>query len=279
MIWQSNYFQKSKELAYIILPRFILRPLLIFIDLFIRKIFKSQSNEANIISNIVKSRNNSNRKVEFIEFGFGPTEFNCINLSQEGVGGLIYDLRQGNINLAKKILHKNTKIVYQKLIPNDLKAVSNPDVYKIISIDVDGNDYEFAEIALKYNKPNLLIVEYNCSFGNKNIKVPFDINFDRYKFHSYYHGASITALLNLAHFNNYCLVDVSENAVNAFFVSSTETTSRECLLKLNYGLELNAHGTRSKIARLSISEQFDRILNYPLVNLGNFTVSCPATKD
>jgi len=196
-----------------------------------------------------------------------------------GGSGLIYDLRKSNINLAKKILHKNTKIVYQKLIPNDLKAVSNPDVYKIISIDVDGNDYEFAEIALKYNKPNLLIVEYNCSFGNKNIKVPFDINFDRYKFHSYYHGASITALLNLAHFNNYCLVDVSENAVNAFFVSSTETNSRECLLKLTYSLDLNAHGIRSKKARLSISEQFDKILNYPIVNLGNFTVPCPATKE
>ena len=279
MIWQSNYFQKSKEIAYIILPRFILRPLLIFIDLFIRKIFKSQSNEASIITNIVKSRNNSNLKVEFIEFGFGPTEFNCINLSQEGESGLIYDLRKSNINLAKKILHKNTKTVYQKLTPNDLKAVSNPDVYKIISIDVDGNDYEFAEIALKYNKPNLLIVEYNCSFGNKNIKVPFNINFDRYRYHSYYHGASMTALLNLAHFNNYCLVDVSENAVNAFFVSSTETNSRECLLKLTYSLDLNAHGIRSKKARLSISEQFDKILNYPIVNLGNFTVPCPATKE
>jgi hypothetical protein len=279
MIWQSNYFQKSKEIAYIILPRFILRPLLIFIDLFIRKIFKSQSNEASLITNIVKSRNNSNLKVEFIEFGFGPTEFNCINLSQEGESGLIYDLRKSNINLAKKILHKNTKTVYQKLTPNDLKAVSNPDIYKIISIDVDGNDYEFAEIALKYNKPNLLIVEYNCSFGNKNIKVPFNINFDRFRYHSYYHGASITALLNLAHFNNYCLVDVSENAVNAFFVPSTETTSRECLLKLTYALDLNARGIRSKKARLSISEQFDKILNYPIVNLGNFTVSCPATKE
>lgn len=89
-------------------------------------------------------------------------------------------------------------------------------IFSIISIDVDGNDYEFAEIALHYNRPNILIVEYNQSFADLSVKVPYSKNFNRHDFHSYYHGASILALLNLAHKYGYCLYDVSENAANAF---------------------------------------------------------------
>jgi hypothetical protein len=278
MTYQSN-FQKLKRLIYFATPRFLLRPALSFINIYIKRVFWSQSNEADLIRSIVKIDNESNIPIEFIEFGFGPTEFNCISLSQKGENGLIFDQNKENVNLAKKLLHKNTKIYWKKMIPDDLKSIRNSGVYNIISIDVDGIDYEFAEVAFKFNRPNLLIVEYNSTFGDKNIKVPFDISFNRHEYHSYYHGASIVALLNLAHSNNYCLYAVSENAVNAFFIPSLKTKRQKCLGNLAYALNLNSHGIRSKKSMLSISEQFKKVENLPLVNLDNTVSYCPALNE
>jgi len=278
MTYQYN-FQKLKRLISNVTPRFLLMPTLLFIDIYIKRVFRSQSNEADLINGIVKLDNESKLPIEFIEFGFDSTEFNCISLSLKGENGLIFDPKKENVNLAKKILRKNTKIYCKKMIPDDLKSLVNPDVYSIISIDVDGIDYEFAEVAFKFNKPNVLIVEYNSTFGDKNIKVPFDINFDRHKYHSYYHGASIVALLNLAHSNNYCLYAVSENAVNAFFLPSSKTKSYKCVGNLAYALNLNAHGIRSKVSMLSISEQFKKVENLPFVNLDNSVCHCPALNE
>ena len=62
---------------------------------------------------------------------------------------------------ARKILHKNTEVLEKLLSPIDLKLTLSKKNFLIISIDVDGNDYEFAEVALHSSKPDILICEYN----------------------------------------------------------------------------------------------------------------------
>jgi hypothetical protein len=254
-------------------PRIILRPTLFFIDKFFRTVFRSQSNESEIITKIV-----AGKKVFFIEFGFGATEFNFAVLSKSGEVGILIDASEYNCTLGKKILHRNTKVFSQKLSPEDLIKFKSyiPETRELImSIDVDGNDYEFFKFAILNLKPYLIICEYNSSFGEKRIKVPYDPNFDRYTLHKWWHGVSLNSLVDLAHANNYCLVATSSNSVNAFFIQSGDPLAKFCKKILAKGHQDNNMGERSMRSSLTNIQQFEIIKDYPYTDLENERLPCP----
>ena len=253
------------KFSYTVLPMVVLRNLFKLVELFhMKKIYRSQSNESKILESLISTNNINKKDVWFFEFGISPTEFNCALLSKFGNLGQVVDSNPFNVMAARKTLHKNTEVLEKKLSPTDLKLTLSEKNFSIISIDVDGNDYEFAEVALRSNKPDILICEYNQCFADLKVKVPYSKNFNRYDFHGAYHGASILALLDLAHKYGYCLYDVSENAANAFFAPSELSTKSRCALMLAKAFKLNSSAGRALIMKKSAHQLFQEISGYPL---------------
>jgi len=262
-----------KNIAFKYIPRFILYPLLQIIHKYIMQIFRSQSNESEIIDFLVQKQSKF-----FIEFGIGPTEFNCSKLSTEGKKGILIDSNWDSIKIAKKILNKSTEILCMKLKPKDLLKLKQkipPAHQLIVSIDVDGNDFEFFEYALKKLEPDLIVCEFNPTFGNKRIKVPFNHNFDRFLWHNYYHGVSLNSLVDAAHQYNYCLTGVSSNMFNAFFMQSNTSQSKNCDRIRRKTLSDLDSSSRSLKSLMTQKQQFTLIKNLPFDNLGKFKKICP----
>ena len=265
------------KFSYTVLPRVLLRNIFKLIELFhIKKIYRSQSDESKILENLIFTNNVNKKPIWFFEFGISPTEFNCALLSKFGHLGQVVDSNPFNTMAARKVLHKNTKVLEKLLSPIDLKLTLSEENFSIISIDVDGNDYEFAEIALHHNRPDILIVEYNQSFADLKVKVPYSKDFNRYNYHGAYHGASILALLNLAHKYGYCLYDISENATNAFFAPSELWTKLKCSLTLEKAFRLNSSAGRALIKNKSSHQLFQEINGFPLEYLDDNNFTCLA---
>lgn len=180
----------------------------------------SQSNEAEIIDSLLARFEVPH---SFVEFGFSGWEFNCIKIANEWEG-LLIDSNDYNIAVAKRIFSKKIIVKKMWLTLETLDYVI--DYIKtrklgILSIDVDGNDYWFLE-KLIVTRPKIIIVEFNVAFGLRPISVPYDRAFDRTKKHESweYYGASIAAMNYICERNNYSLLEISHNGVNAFFVSN-----------------------------------------------------------
>jgi hypothetical protein len=89
----------------------------------------------------------------------------------------------------------------------------------LLSVDIDGNDYWVLE-ALEVVSPRILVVEYNSTFGDAAVTIPYDENFSRERAHYslLYWGASLTALCRSATKKGYALVGGNSAGNNAFFV-------------------------------------------------------------
>lgn len=265
--------QSVKELFLANLPRNVLRPFLLLVDrMSIKKIFRSQSNEFLILTKLIQDRNK--QEIFFTEFGFDPTEFNCSRLSNQGIKGQLFEMNSYKVEIGRKILHKNTSITNRKLLIDDVKHLTAIAKFHIFSIDVDGNDYEFATEALKL-KPDVLIVEYNAIFQDKRVKIPYSQNFNRFDYHRNYFGCSLTSLVDLAHRNSYCLAGISNSAVNAFFVPTGLLNPKECMNNLIFGLNQNHIGTQSRSGTRNLNLLYEEIRNYPLEHLENLKFLCP----
>lgn len=274
-----SQIRKNVRHLFYSLPRVITRPTVMALEIVNVKVFRSQSNESELIDRIILQHNFENKNIYFLEFGFGPTEFNCARLSHSGNTGVLIDMDRTNIDIARKILNKKTQIIEKKLEPLDLYKIANfsSQTFNILSIDVDGIDYEFMEFALINFKLDVIVVEFNSTFGDNRVKVPFDLNFNRYSYHGSYHGASLKAFVDLAHKHKYCLESVSSNYVNAFFVSSDFTTKTECRKVLEKSIKNLDQSIRSINTGMTWKEQFEVIKKFPLQNLENSEIDCSAT--
>lgn len=269
-------YQNIKNSIFAKFPRIILYPTLKLLNrIHLKKVFRSQSNESQIIDGLMKY-NVKNLEVEFFEFGFDPTEFNCAIISSLGCKGTLIDTDAKKTNIGKKILNKNTIIINDKMLPDKLKAYKASNKFFIVSIDIDGNDYEYVANAFSELKPSILISEYNAIFQNKRIKVPFKENFNRHSHHGNYFGASLQSLVDLAHSNSYCLAGVSHSAVNAFFVPSGHLSSHLCKSNLQFGLNQNKIGAVSKQGSRNLTHMFAEISHLPLDNLDHLSRLCTA---
>lgn len=156
----------------------------------------------------------------FVEFGFHPIQFNCIELAKRpDWRGLLIDGNAQQVADALAILPSQISAIECFLTLDNLGYIKRAfPRLGVLSIDVDGNDYWFLRELID-TRPAVISVEYNSTFGHAPISVPYDPSFDRHQKHSsgWYHGASLTALAKLCADHGYGLAAVSEAGVNAFF--------------------------------------------------------------
>lgn len=233
----------------------------------------SQNGEDGIIDYLFSQIGVSSKL--FLEFGFGVIENNSLRLIlKNGWGGVLMDGSGASVKAFNRALQKmgimNVQAIQQFLDLENLKPTilncSLPEQIDLLSIDVDGNDYWFWK-DITYLTPRVVIVEYNASLGpDLSITVPYDPLFERYEKHpsGFYHGASLTALVKLAHEKGYVLVGCDSNGVNAFFV-------REDCLKGSIREILPSHAyfvNKRRVKRgLSPEMQFEIIKNMPYINI------------
>ncbi len=107
----------------------------------------------------------------------------------------------------------------------------------ILSIDIDGNDYWIWK-AISAISPQIVIVEYNSSFGNKHaLTIPYQPGFRREKAHfsHLYWGASLPAFCSLASQKGYIYAGSNSAGSNAFFVRKDSAGNiKECDFHENF---------------------------------------------
>jgi len=230
----------------------------------------SQSNEAAILGKLVGSIDAPH---SFCEFGFNPKQFNCVDLLRAGHAGLLIDADRLRTKTATKLfanlgLSKTT--VWNRFLSLDnlreIEAFFPVDSLGVLSIDVDGNDYWFLERLLGL-RPYIVVVEYNASFGNENISVPYDAAFDRHRKHpsGWYHGASIRALTGLSKRAGYALVEVSTDGINLFFVR--QDVMPRHLVELDPKSAYKENTLRNAWSGTHSAEQWQQIRHLPFVEL------------
>ena len=157
----------------------------------------------------------------FIEFGFHVFEYNCVELTKLNYKGLLIDADKKNCERSNSIFKKlklKTKAKSSWIKINSLDPIlefvkNNNDRLGILSIDIDGNDYWILKEIYSFVKPEIIITEYNASFLDKSISVPYHDNFERHLFHKsgFYHGASINAFYKLLSEDYFLIESIGGN--------------------------------------------------------------------
>ena len=176
---------------------------------------RSEADERQILSRLANGAPKT-----FVEFGFHPIEFNCVDFANDpSWSGLLIDCSKRQVDDARSLWPSRLEFVQTFLTLDNLDFIRNRFAsLGILSIDVDGNDYWFLK-ALIDIEPTVISVEYNSSLGMEPITVPYDPAFDRHHKHplGWYHGASLTALTKLCAEHGYGLAAGSDGSCNAFF--------------------------------------------------------------
>lgn len=177
----------------------------------------AQSDEPEIIDRLAAE---TGAPSSFVEFGFAPGEFNCIRLSHHA-DGLLIDCSERSVEIANAILPKRVRARQMFLTLDNLDVVRNAfPKLGVLSIDVDGNDYWFLKALIEL-EPSIISVEYNSSFCQESVTIPYAPDFDRSIYSpDYYHGASLIALAKLCRAHGYGLAAVSRFGANAFFTTT-----------------------------------------------------------
>jgi hypothetical protein len=175
----------------------------------------SQNDEDGIINYVFsKIKTKSNKFVEIgIEDGI---ECNTRNLVENfGWEGIMIDGNTKETKRAREFyLSDRVSIVNSIVTPNNINKFISEDV-DLLSIDVDGSDYWLWK-AVKYN-PSLVIIEYNSTFYDKSITIPYSDSF-RKEFHPDWllHSAGLNAFIKLGKEKGYKFIYA--NGINAFFL-------------------------------------------------------------
>ena len=121
-----------------------------------------------------------------------------------------------------------------------------PEEIDFFSLDMDGVDYYILREILKVIQPRLIVVEaQNIWKTEKSVTVRYNSDFNRFKFHEDYCGASIPAFVKLLKENNYKLVAHNKYGFNIFFIKENlggdylpEIKAADCIANLpNYYIE------------------------------------------
>jgi hypothetical protein len=218
-----------------------------------------QSDESVILSRLVDQIPKT-----FLEFGFHPTEYNCIGLRD--FRGLLVDGDAQTVRLARSLLPKRIEARQSFITLDNIKSLSTHfPTLGVLSVDVDGNDYWFLE-ALLPKRPAVIVAEYNASFGLNPVTVPYDPSFDRAAKHEsgWYHGASITALTSLCRTHGYKLVAVSAAGGNVFFLPHAAA-----MPELDAAQTYRESTLRNRWSGTTANDQWERIKHMPFVKVTN----------
>ncbi len=179
-----------------------------------RKVY-SQNGEDGVIEAIFAAIGTTDRFC--VEFGVeNATECNSANLLEQGWTGLLMDPDGTSRN--PRIAIKNEFITAENI--NDIFAKHHvPQVFDLLSIDIDGNDYwVWRELR---HQPRVVVIEYNASVPPEfRLVIPYDPKFQWNG--SDYFGASLRALTELGDSKGYQLVHCERAGANAFFVARSE---------------------------------------------------------
>lgn len=174
----------------------------------------SQNGEAEVLEEIFEVIGTTSKR--FLEIGIEDgKECNTRNFVEDY--GWFGTMVEGNIKESKRAreFYKGycVNIVSDFVTPDNINQFISNDL-DLLSIDVDGDDFWLWK-AVK-DKPRVVIIEYNSTYGEKSITQPF-LNHPRVEHHPdwLYHGASLKALIKLGKEKGYRLFDA--NGVNAFF--------------------------------------------------------------
>lgn len=167
----------------------------------------------------------------FVEIGAGDgIECNCANLAINfGWHGLFVDGDAEHVAHGTGFYerHPDTRLfppvfVTGMVTKDNVNGVLSDAGFKgeidLLSIDIDGMDYWIWE-AVECVDPRVVVIEANAKLGMRSIAVPYDPGwtYDA-DAHPHYHGASLPAMVNLAHGKGYRLVGTNRFGFNAFFV-------------------------------------------------------------
>lgn len=215
------------------------------------------------------------RDGSFVEFGFAPSECNCLNLAlRHRFHGLFLDGDPGRCALGRALFRRlgrpDVRVEETFLTRENLNGILDRHGYArgidVLSIDVDGNDYWFFETIAA--RPRLAVIEYNASFGpERAVTVPYDPGFRRYAAHAsgFYYGASLAALERLGARRGYRLVATDPSGVNAFFLRND--LDAPAIPALTAVQAFRPNRGRVKHKRLSTEAQFALIAHLPLVEI------------
>jgi hypothetical protein len=144
----------------------------------------------------------------------------------------------------------------------------------ILSIDIDGNDYWIWN-AISAVSPQIVIVEYNGSFGNQQaVTIPYQPDFSREKAHysHLYYGASLPALCGLASQKGYIYVGSNSAGSNAFFVRKDSAGNiKECDFHVDFN-QSKFRESRDEDGNLSFvsgQNKLEMIKNMYLLDVGS----------
>jgi len=168
----------------------------------------------------------------FIEIGSDDgVNSNCANLALNfNYHGLFIDGNKKALQRGEKFYRKYPhpymyppKFIEAKITAENINQLIQKNGYEgeidVLSIDIDGNDYWIWK-ALEVVSPNIVIIETHVEFGHENIVVPYDPNYFYPGKHPVYHGASPTAMVNLAKSKGYRLVGANDLGFNFIFVKN-----------------------------------------------------------
>ncbi|WP_440657160.1 hypothetical protein [Candidatus Pelagibacter sp. HIMB1509] len=234
---------------------------------FYYKIAKSQNhNKENIF---LKKISKKLKNKSFIEIGFHHLEFNSIGLIENNFSGVLIDGgRKINCLIMKLIIfiiNKNVKVKNYFITKENLTKIINKKKIGCISIDIDGNDYWIIKELLNSKIfPEIFVVEYNASFLNLPITIPYKKKFDRFKFDKtgFYHGASLKAFIKLFKKFDFKLVKTIDG-VNAIFVNS-KFSNLKYLKEITFTDAYKEGVLRNKWSRSRAKDQYKLIKNLPL---------------
>lgn len=179
----------------------------------------SQNNEDQIIAEIFEKIGTKNKV--FVEIGAGDgSECNTRALREQGWKGVAIDKAYENEHVIKKKITQynvfdTVRILESKYFDENVLPI------EFLSIDIDSNDYYILHELLKRwvlsCLPRVICIEYNKHFGDKNIVMGYDEDYE-YDGLTYDYGASKTALIKLCEHYGYEFWGTDENEVNCFFV-------------------------------------------------------------
>ena len=230
----------------------------------------SQSGEDGVIQWLVQNLDIPKERQRFVEFGVedyaqANTRF---LLMHDNWSGLIMDCSRENMEKARKIgggwfydLTAVSAFITRENINDLIRSHGFAGDIGLLSVDIDGNDY-WVWRAIDCVRPDIVVAEYNSRFGvEKAVTIPYDEKFYRMDADpsGLYFGASIRAMVNLAHAKGYALVYGTKFGINAFFVrrellndTVCERSVEECYVQAKYRQALDKHG---KLRLLSVAEE------------------------
>jgi hypothetical protein len=181
----------------------------------------SQFGEDGIIEGLIKEIYPMDfTKKNYLEIGTeSGMECNTRNLREKhGWTGLLIDGSHENkvINLQKHFITKDNII-------RILKNNNTPHNLNLLSIDIDGNDWYVLKEIMKHYTADIIVVEYNVSYGREDKIIKYDEN-HRWNGNHYY-GCGIASYEILLRY--YKLIGCTSQGVNAFFVHKRFNVEQE----------------------------------------------------